>query len=233
MLGERLESACQENTELRANLASLQARLARHDQLEQQRTQQVLALQIRDPVLLKHARPPWRMGARVNEQASVARGRFFCVLSSSWIPVMVFKLQSPGIWPCGMVSTAQTSPFHLAASQTRQQIPLRLRLPSLRSSHFVRCFCSWRRRGRKRKSQRVARSSCRIRSRTSRKSCRCRWPGTMETSPCCPSWRAAWRQPAWDSVRRRSVCHCYGSAGLGVYLFVPSISVNANPAWCK
>ncbi|XP_011606732.1 BICD family-like cargo adapter 1 [Takifugu rubripes] len=41
LLEERLESTCQENTELRANLASLQARLARHDQLNQQHTQQL------------------------------------------------------------------------------------------------------------------------------------------------------------------------------------------------
>lgn len=79
VLGERLESACQESTELRANLASLHARLARHDQLNQQHAQQVLAMQIRDPVVLKRARPPcktWRVGARVNEQASVATGKF-------------------------------------------------------------------------------------------------------------------------------------------------------------
>uniref|UniRef100_H3DPN2 Si:ch211-235m3.5 n=1 Tax=Tetraodon nigroviridis TaxID=99883 RepID=H3DPN2_TETNG len=43
VLGERLESACEENSELRANLASLHARLARHDQLNQQHAQQQLA----------------------------------------------------------------------------------------------------------------------------------------------------------------------------------------------
>lgn len=38
---ERLESVCQENTELRASLASLQTRLALYDQLSQQYSQQV------------------------------------------------------------------------------------------------------------------------------------------------------------------------------------------------
>lgn len=41
MLEERLESVCQENTELRASLASLQTRLALHDQLNQQHSQQL------------------------------------------------------------------------------------------------------------------------------------------------------------------------------------------------
>ncbi|XP_057695644.1 BICD family-like cargo adapter 1 [Corythoichthys intestinalis] len=40
-LEERLESVCQENAELRANLASLNARLALHDQLQQQHSQQL------------------------------------------------------------------------------------------------------------------------------------------------------------------------------------------------
>lgn len=42
MLEERLQSVCQENTELRASLASLHTRLALHDQLNQQHSQQVL-----------------------------------------------------------------------------------------------------------------------------------------------------------------------------------------------
>ena len=41
VLEERLESVCQENTELRASLASLHTRLALHDQLNQQQSQQV------------------------------------------------------------------------------------------------------------------------------------------------------------------------------------------------
>ncbi|XP_073342677.1 BICD family-like cargo adapter 1 [Pagrus major] len=41
VLEERLESVCQENTELRANLASLHTRLALHDQLNQQQSQQL------------------------------------------------------------------------------------------------------------------------------------------------------------------------------------------------
>lgn len=41
VLEERLESVCQENTELRATLASLHTRLALHDQLDQQHSQQV------------------------------------------------------------------------------------------------------------------------------------------------------------------------------------------------
>lgn len=40
-LEERLESVCQENTALRASLASLHARLALDDQLKQQHSQQV------------------------------------------------------------------------------------------------------------------------------------------------------------------------------------------------
>ncbi|XP_045930471.1 BICD family-like cargo adapter 1 [Micropterus dolomieu] len=40
-LEERLESVCQENTALRASLASLHARLALHDQLKQQHSQQI------------------------------------------------------------------------------------------------------------------------------------------------------------------------------------------------
>ncbi|XP_019741620.1 BICD family-like cargo adapter 2 isoform X2 [Hippocampus comes] len=40
-LEERLESVCQENAELRANLASLNARLAMHDQLNQQHNQRL------------------------------------------------------------------------------------------------------------------------------------------------------------------------------------------------
>lgn len=40
-LEERLESVCQENAELRANLASLNARLAMRDQLNQQHNQRV------------------------------------------------------------------------------------------------------------------------------------------------------------------------------------------------
>ncbi|XP_077467153.1 BICD family-like cargo adapter 1 [Stigmatopora argus] len=40
-LEERLESVCQENAELRANLASLNARLAMHEQLQQQHNQQL------------------------------------------------------------------------------------------------------------------------------------------------------------------------------------------------
>lgn len=66
VLRERLESACQENTELRANLASLQARLARHDQLDQQRAQQVLAIQIRDPVVGLHAKRGGRVRVRMS-----------------------------------------------------------------------------------------------------------------------------------------------------------------------
>ncbi|KAM6931630.1 BICD family-like cargo adapter 1 [Lycodopsis pacificus] len=41
VLEERLESVCQENTELRASLASLHTRLALHDQLNQQHSQQL------------------------------------------------------------------------------------------------------------------------------------------------------------------------------------------------
>lgn len=41
LLEERLEGTCQENTKLRVNLASLHTRLAQHDQLSQQHTQQV------------------------------------------------------------------------------------------------------------------------------------------------------------------------------------------------
>ncbi|XP_071352886.1 BICD family-like cargo adapter 1 isoform X2 [Trachinotus anak] len=41
VLEQRLESVCQENTELRASLASLQTRLALHDQLNQQHSQQL------------------------------------------------------------------------------------------------------------------------------------------------------------------------------------------------
>ncbi|KAM7413292.1 hypothetical protein PAMA_020601 [Pampus argenteus] len=41
VLEERLESVCQENTELRASLASLHTRLALHDQLNQQHSQQM------------------------------------------------------------------------------------------------------------------------------------------------------------------------------------------------
>lgn len=41
VLEERLESVCRENTELRASLASVHARLALCDQLEQQQSQQV------------------------------------------------------------------------------------------------------------------------------------------------------------------------------------------------
>ncbi|XP_041796606.1 BICD family-like cargo adapter 1 [Chelmon rostratus] len=41
VLEERLESVCQENTELRASLASLHTRLALHDQLTQQHSQQL------------------------------------------------------------------------------------------------------------------------------------------------------------------------------------------------
>ncbi|XP_040901449.1 BICD family-like cargo adapter 1 [Toxotes jaculatrix] len=41
VLEERLESVCQENTELRATLASLHTRLALHDQLKQQHSQQL------------------------------------------------------------------------------------------------------------------------------------------------------------------------------------------------
>lgn len=40
-LEERLEGVCQENTELRSSLASLHTRLALHDQLNQQHSQQV------------------------------------------------------------------------------------------------------------------------------------------------------------------------------------------------
>lgn len=41
VLEERLESVCRENTELRASLTSLHARLALHDQLNQQHSQQL------------------------------------------------------------------------------------------------------------------------------------------------------------------------------------------------
>lgn len=41
MLEKRLESVCEENAELRASLASLHTRLALHDQLNQQHSQQV------------------------------------------------------------------------------------------------------------------------------------------------------------------------------------------------
>lgn len=44
VLEERLESVCRENTELRASLASVHARLALRDQLEQQHSQQVRLL---------------------------------------------------------------------------------------------------------------------------------------------------------------------------------------------
>lgn len=148
VLGERLESACQENTELRANLASLHARLARHDQLNQQRAQQVLAMQIHDPVVLKRARPPcktWRVGARVNEQASVATGKFRLCFGATGFQSCFLSFilgQRPGIWHFRMFSSTLKSTFHAIAAwqlfKQQHQISLRLRLLSFRSSHLVR-----------------------------------------------------------------------------------------------
>lgn len=48
-----MESVCQENTELKASLASLHTRLALHDQLNQQHSQQV-HIQIHDLLVLNH-----------------------------------------------------------------------------------------------------------------------------------------------------------------------------------
>lgn len=95
VLGERLESACEENSELRANLASLHARLARHDQLNQQHAQQVLAIQIPDPVVLNRTRPlckTWRIGAPVDEQASRSGWKFPLQLwNDHVIPVVILS----------------------------------------------------------------------------------------------------------------------------------------------
>lgn len=46
MLEQRLESMYNENAELRASVASLQMRLALHDQLDQQHSQQVLHINL-------------------------------------------------------------------------------------------------------------------------------------------------------------------------------------------
>ncbi len=77
MLEERLESVCQENTELRASLATLHARLALHDQLNQQHSQQVHILTHYMPVLKtrtgrqhKTAQCGWCM----NERPSITKG---------------------------------------------------------------------------------------------------------------------------------------------------------------
>lgn len=55
VLEERLESVCQENTELRTSLASLHTRLALHDQLNKQHSQQV-HIQIQYLLVLKTQR---------------------------------------------------------------------------------------------------------------------------------------------------------------------------------
>lgn len=164
LLGERLESACQENTELRASLASLRARLARHDQLNQQHAQQVHAIQIRDPVVLKRSRPPckaWRIGAHVNKQAFGGGWKFLLkfrpscgtqpsrdpsrdslvLLDSSHFFKFHTRSEPWNLALQGVFLVCNSCPFlviaSVSSSSTRCQISPGLHLPLFRSSHFM------------------------------------------------------------------------------------------------
>uniref|UniRef100_A0AAQ6ABV6 Uncharacterized protein n=1 Tax=Amphiprion ocellaris TaxID=80972 RepID=A0AAQ6ABV6_AMPOC len=66
MLEQRLENVCKENSELRASLASLHTRLALHDQLNQQHSQQNVQLQQENTELLQKLQ-------RTQDQADVVQ----------------------------------------------------------------------------------------------------------------------------------------------------------------
>lgn len=104
MLEERLERSRQENTELKSDLASLNARLARHEQLDQRRAQQVLPdSNASGPVALDRARGrhakntgvPAREGGGLSAGVSTIT---FCRSTGFQSCLFSFVLgQSPGI----------------------------------------------------------------------------------------------------------------------------------------
>lgn len=115
VLEERLESVCQENTELKASLASLHTRLALHDQLNQQHSQQV-HIQIHDLLVLNHT---WTRQHKkwfsvvwcVNERASITKG-FPAPGLAAWVSAGLWKaLLNNHLIPVIVTSTGKSG-FH-------------------------------------------------------------------------------------------------------------------------
>ncbi|KAL6109936.1 uncharacterized protein ACO6RY_14946 [Pungitius sinensis] len=75
VLEERLESVCQENTELRASLASLHTRLALQDQLNQQHSQQLAGALQEAEAVQGHSRQLQTQVEELQEEVSLQEGR--------------------------------------------------------------------------------------------------------------------------------------------------------------